>query len=162
MSIQLSETITALLNDPAGIKALATNDQHGTPHVVYKGSLSVNSEGKIQYLELNELSQTNKNLTYSIWFNRFISINVLAPDRTSYQIKGKPVKAVISGPVFEANYIAVRERLGEDADLSTVWIIDPEEVREETPSVRRKEERESHPLIGHLDRFVRQTGSDTV
>ncbi|HWQ78452.1 MAG TPA: hypothetical protein VN381_06535 [Anaerovoracaceae bacterium] len=153
MSIKLNENLTALLNDPNSLKVLASVDQNGVPHVVFKGSISVNQDGKLQYLELIETSQTNKNLAYSLWFKRWIVINVLGQDRTSWQIKGTPVRSIISGPVFEENYAAIQKRFGEGADLSTVWIIDPEEAREETFPVRLQEERKSYPLIGHLDRF---------
>jgi hypothetical protein len=52
--------------------------------------------------------------------------------------------------------IFVGIRLGADADLSTIWIIEPIEVREETYAVRQTLEKTRYPLIGHLDRFVKQ------
>jgi hypothetical protein len=155
MSLRINEKISGLFNDPAAAKALATTDKDGAVHVVYKGSLAVNQEGNIQFYELNETSQNNKNMVYSLWFKRQIAINILAPDRTSYQIKGIPIRAVISGKEFENAYIYIHDRLGADADLSTIWIIEPTEIREETYSVRQKIERTTHPLIGHLDRFVK-------
>jgi hypothetical protein len=72
----------------------------------------------------------------------------------SYQIKGIPVKALICGREFQDAYSAVQNTLGKDADLSTVWIIEPREIREETPGIRREEHREKYPLAGHLDRYV--------
>ncbi|WP_038323027.1 hypothetical protein ACRQU7_05295 [Caproiciproducens sp. R1] len=153
MSIQLNDQVIALINDPKTLKVLASADQNGVPHVVFKGSVSVNADGKLQYLEIIETSQTNRNLVHSIWFRRQVAVGILTQDSRSYQIKGTPVRAVICGELFEENYIAVRERFGKDADLSTVWIIDPEEIREETFSVQASREREAYPLIGHLDRF---------
>jgi hypothetical protein len=155
MGLRISENISALINDPAALKALATTDKNGEVHVVYKGSLTVTEDGNIQFYELNETSQNNKNMVYSLWFKRQVAINILGPDRTSYQIKGVPVRAVISGKEFENAYVSIRDRLGAGEDLSTIWIIEPVEVREETFSVRQNIERTTHPLIGHLDRFLR-------
>jgi hypothetical protein len=154
MGLQISEKIAALFNDPAAVKAVASIDQNGTVHVVFKGSLLVNSEGNIQFFELNETSRNNKNLAYSLWFKRLVAVTILGPDRTSYQIKGIPVRAVISGREFEKAYVSIRERLGQDADLSTIWIIEPKEISEESYGIQKQIERTKYPLIGHLDRFV--------
>jgi hypothetical protein len=154
MSIRLSEEVVSLLNDTRNKKVLASVDNEGTPHIVFKNSLRVDSEGNIRYFELLETSVTNRNLTNSLWFRRPVSINVLTEDNRSYQIKGIPVRAIICGREFQDAYIAVQAALGETADLSTVWVIEPGEIREETPQVRRKEHNEKYPLVGHLDRYV--------
>jgi len=150
----LDKKIVTVINNSDSVKALSTISRTGEPHVVYKGSLSADDDGYIRYFELNETSQTNKNLTYSLWFKKQVAINVLAKDRTSYQIKGIPIRAIICGREFEEAYIAVRKRLGKDADLSTIWIIKPTAAQEETFQVRQREQLEKYPLIGHLDRFV--------
>jgi hypothetical protein len=154
VEIRTLKEIQSIINNPDSIKAVASTDRNNLVHVVFKGSVSAGEDGKIRFFELNETSQTNKNMVYSLWFKRPVSINVLARDKTSYQIKGIPVRTIICGPEFEEAYIAVRERLGAGADLSAIWIIEPEEIREETPAVRQAEEREKYPLIGHLDRFL--------
>jgi hypothetical protein len=94
-------------------------------------------------------------MIYNLWFKRIISINILGPDRVSYQIQGIPIRAIISGPEFEKAYISLQERLGKDADLSTIWVVEPTAIREETYSVRKQAEQERYPLVGHLDHFVR-------
>jgi len=154
MGIELNQTIRDLFSDPNSLKVLASTDAEGIPHLAFKNSLQINDEGKIVFLEIIESSQTNKNLVSSIWFNRKIAINILAQDKRSYQIKGTPIKAIISGQVFEKYYLDVREKFG-DIDLSTVWIIEPEELREETFSVRREIEEKEHPLLRHLDRLTK-------
>jgi hypothetical protein len=88
-----------------------------------------------------------------------VSINILNTDitdseRKSYQIKGIPVKAIICGKEFKKNHTLVRNYLGADADLSTIWIVEPQEIREEAASIRRQAERRDYPLIGHLDRYT--------
>jgi hypothetical protein len=156
MSVRIHEKIAGLFRDPGTAKAVATTDKDGGIHLVYKGSLGVNPDGNILFYELHETSRTNKNMVYSLWFKRQIAVTLLAPDHTSYQIKGIPVRAIISGKEFENAYVSIREHLGAGADLSTIWIIEPTEVREETCSARQTLERTQYPLIGHLDRFVKQ------
>jgi hypothetical protein len=146
--------IKSVINDPLSVKVLASVDRNGMVHAVFKESITADEDGNIYFFELNETSQTNKNMTYSLWFKRSVSVNILTRDKKSYQIKGVPVRVVICGLEFEKAYVTVRERLGDGADLSAIWVIQPDEIREETPLVRRAEEREKYPLIGHLDRFL--------
>ena len=154
MSIQLGKEIVTLINDPKSLKVIASAGRDGVPSVTASDLISVGEDGKIQYLELVETSQMNKNLVYSIWFKRRVAISVFQQKGRSFQIRGLPVQAIISGDLFEKNYIEVRRRLGAKADLSTVWVIEPEEAREETLAVKITEEQTNYPLVGHLDRFI--------
>ncbi|MBI1920990.1 MAG: pyridoxamine 5'-phosphate oxidase family protein [Geobacter sp.] len=155
MSAQLTNEIIDLLKDKETTKVLATLDADGFPHAVVKQSLQPGEDGNILYLELLESSRTNKNLVRSIWFDRKVAIALKGKDGRSWQIKGKPVKTHITGPLFQKHYTAVRKRLG-DVDLAAVWVIEPEEVIEETFAARRAEEERKHPLFTHLDRLARQ------
>jgi hypothetical protein len=167
MNLLLDVDIINLINDVNTVKALSTSDKNGVTHLVFKDSISCNvdgsNDGNIRFLELNETSRTNKNMIYSLWFKRLVSINILSAGeagvkRRSYQIKGIPVKAIICGAEFEKNYSIVRDRLGPDADLSTIWVIEPREMREETAFVRIQAERRDYPLLGHLDRYTGNFG----
>jgi len=140
-----------LLSDPESKKALASVGRDGVVHVTYKGSLTV-ADGNLRFFELIETSQTNKNLTYSLWFGKEIAVNVIK-DKTSFLIRGVPVRAIVNGKEFEEAYIQIKNKFGADFDLSTVWIIKPTYVSEETFSIRQTEEREKYPLVGHLDRY---------
>lgn len=153
MAVVIGDGLRALLQDKNTIKAIATVDREGRPHVVYKDSLHINNEGNLVFYELIESSQTNKNLVASIWFKQKVAVNILGNDKTSYQIKGTPYKAIIAGREFQKHYELVQEQLG-IMDLSTVWVIEPEEVIEETFEKRRQEEEKARPLLGHLDRWV--------
>ncbi len=155
MEVSLSENIIRLLRDPETVKVLATTDPSGAPHVVFKGSVSVDEEGRLYVLELLESSQTNRNLVHSLWFNRKVAVSLRSKHGESYEIKGVPLQCIITGPVFEKYYRLVRERLG-DIDLAAVWFLTPEEVRNETFQVRYTEETEAHPLFLHLDRIAKE------
>lgn len=154
MTIKLEEEIIELLNSKDTVKVLATLNRDNIPHVAFKEFLDVNADGNILYLELIESSQTNSNMVNSIWFKRKVAINIKSQDGRSYQIKGTPIRALISGPIFENYYKLVSEKI-EDGDLSTVWIIRPEEVINETYEIRKKEEEEKHPLLKHVDRLAK-------
>jgi predicted pyridoxine 5'-phosphate oxidase superfamily flavin-nucleotide-binding protein len=153
MSALLSPDIIALLEDRQTLKVLATVDGDGVPHAVVKGSLRANPDGNLQLLELIETSRSNRNLVRAIWFDRPVAVLIKGQDGRSFQIKGVPIKAHVSGPVFQKHYSEIRSRLG-DVDLAAVWVIRPDSVVEETPSVRVKEEQAAHPNFTHLDRLV--------
>jgi hypothetical protein len=149
----LTERMQALLQDQLVPKVLATADQQGQPYVVRDDSLTANDKGQLVYLELIETSQTNINLVNSIWFKRKVAVQ-LSKDDEAYLITGYPVYSIISGPVFEHYYRLARER-NPDFDLSTVWIIEPDEISEDTYAARKSKERAGHPLVMHLDRLAK-------
>jgi hypothetical protein len=151
----LDACFLSLLRDPQSKKALSTVGADGVPHTVFKDSITVDTDGNIRFYEVIETSITNKNLVYSLWFNRLVSINVIGKDDTSFQVTGIPFRAIICGNEFEAAYMDLRKSLGENADLSTIWIIKPESTRENTFQVRLREFTGNYPLIGHLDRYLK-------
>lgn len=154
MAIELTKEIKELFEDPQSIKVLATTGRDGNLNVVFKQSLRINEQGYIEYKELIETSQTNKNMVYSIWFHKLVSVNIRNGNK-SYQIKGYPYRSLIAGREFEAAYREVQEKHGK-IDLSAVWRIEPVEIREETFDKRRVEEEEEHPILKHLDRLIVQ------
>lgn len=154
MALKLTQELKDIINDPNSKKVLATIDRDGNPHVVFKGSLHVNEAGYLEYFEFIESSQTNKNMVHSIWFHKTVAINILNGSK-SYQIKGIPYRAIIAGREFEEAYHKVQEKYGDEkVDLSTVWLIEPAEVFEESFEKRRKEEEEAHPILRHLDLLI--------
>ena len=153
MAIQLKHQLQEIINSKSTIAALATVDKAGIPHVTYKGSFHINEKGQIVFWEVIETSVTNKNLTYSIWFDRTVAINFLSEKKESYLITAKVKKAIISGSEFKKAYQIVREHFG-DIDLSTIWVLEPIDVRDETIQKRRVQEEEKHPLLCHVDRFI--------
>lgn len=154
MAVQLDVDVVNLFQDAATVKVLATVDQRGIPHVVVKQTLQVDGAGNLVYLELLESSQTNKNLLRSLWFNRPVAVTIKGGDNQSYQITGQPVKALVAGPVFQEHYVNIRKKLG-DVDLATVWLIQPEAVRNQTFSVRQAQEQQAHPNFIHLDQLAK-------
>lgn len=152
MAIQFSKDLVQLFDAPGTVKLLTTVDEFGTPHTVAKDTLSIDASNII-YLESLESSRTNRNLVRSIWFDRKVSITLVGTDQRSYQIKGIPVRARVSGSEFQRQYLALRNRYG-DVELGAIWEIAPDEIINESFAVRCKEEEIDHPYIIHLDRIT--------
>jgi hypothetical protein len=155
MAIELSQEIKDAIADKDSIKVIATISRQGVPHVVAKGSLTVTEDGQLTYWELLEGSQTNKNVTYALWFDKTVAINVITKDKKSYQIKGIPRKSLVAGHGYEKAYAAAQDRNPEN-DLAAVYYIEPTEVIEESYPVRLQEERKKHPLYIHLDKLAKE------
>ena len=153
MAAKLNKDIVDLLSNDDSTKVLATINELGNPHAAAKPFIRVDDDGNLLYLELIESSRTQKNLVASIWFDKKVSISVSDRNGQSWQIKGRPVKTLITGPVFLHHYREVRQRLG-NVDLAAVWVIEPEEVVNENILVRHAEEEKAHPLFRHLDRLA--------
>jgi hypothetical protein len=149
---KLPKKIVDLINDPGAIKVIATSDEEGNPHTAFKESLTVLDDGNLAFGEEFEGSQTNVNLVRSIWFKKDVELTVRDKNGTTFQIKGKPYRFVHAGPLFKKFYLAEREKRGPDSELAGIWIITPEEVKDETYEVRKKEEDEKHPFFRHFDR----------
>ncbi len=158
MTATLTPEIIGLLNDPATTKVLTTVDANGAPHAVVKHSLHAGEDGTIHYLELLESSATNRNLVRGIWFDGKVSIALVAKDGRSVQIKGRPVKNHIAGPLFQRHYQRVRAELG-DVGLAGIWVLEPDQVIDQSFAARQAEEEARHPTFIHLDRIARSEGS---
>ena len=144
----LSQEIIDRVKDRSVSKVIATLDEDGAPYAVVSRFLQVGENGTLVHLELLEKSETNRNLLRSLWYEKKIAISV-----GDLVIKGRPVKAHISGPVFRHYYEQVRSVIA-DADLSTVWLIEPEEIIDETYAIRKRQEEEQFPFSVHLDRLT--------
>jgi hypothetical protein len=149
---KLPKEVLDLIRDSESVKVLATTDEEGNPHIAFKESLTVLDNGKLAFGEEFEGSQTNVNMVRSIWFNGNVELTVRDGHGTTFQIQGKPYRYVHAGPLFKKFYLAERERRGPDSELAGVWIITPEDVKNETYEVRKKEEDEKHPFFRHFDR----------
>ena len=154
MAITLTKEVTDLLADVRTNKVLATVDHLGFPHAEGGVSLLAGEQGTLLYLESFESSSTNKNLVRSIWFDNRVAITLIGSAGESFQIKGKPVKVHITGPLFLKYYHQLRQHQG-DVNLAAVWEIEPDEIINDGQAARRKHEEQVHPFFTHLDRLVR-------
>ncbi|MDR0747283.1 MAG: hypothetical protein LBE89_05245 [Helicobacteraceae bacterium] len=141
-------------NDEGAIKVLTTLDENGAPHPVCKGSLRWSGE-TIESWEILESSQTNRNLTRSIWFDKPIAILLIAPDRKAYKFSVKASRNIIAGKAFTRAYEAAQERFN-GRGIAGVWQYEIISVKEETASVRIGEEEAARPYFIHLDQLAKK------
>jgi hypothetical protein len=146
----MGNEILEILNDGESVKILCCIDDEGAPHPVVKDSLQSDGEN-ILYFEFLESSKTNRYMTRALWFDKKVSVLLLTPDKKSFLITAKPLRAVVSGKYFEDFYRQADEKYG--LDLSTVWILKPESITEQTLQKRVKEEAAARPYFVHLDRL---------
>ncbi len=155
--VSLPKELKELLGDKDAVKVLGTVDDKGIPHVVFKESITLLEDGNLAYVEDLDSSQSSKNMVRGIWFDKVVSVTV-GKGEQGYQIKGKPARCLITGPVFKEFLLRERERMGPDADIQSVWIIEPLKVKNQGREVRRKEEEEKDPFYNvHLDRLRAET-----
>jgi uncharacterized pyridoxamine 5'-phosphate oxidase family protein len=152
VAVILSNEIAAALKDRESTKAIATVDNQGVPHVVFKENIFVESD-KLFLLELIDTSRTNSNLVNSIWFNKVVAITVKNKNNQSWQIKGIPRKAHICGQLYVKYYESLSEK-NPEIDLGAVWEIEPVEVSIQGLNTRLAEEKDKHPYLYHLDKTV--------
>jgi hypothetical protein len=150
--MKIDKKLADVINRSSTVKAIGTISKDGIPHVVYKGSIHVNEDGKILLYELLESSRNGQNLVYSIWFDKKVVISVLDEEKNSYEILGHPERCITCGKEFEEVYKKLRQDRG-DVDLSAIWFIQPEEIKNESYPVRKQEEETDYPIICHLDRL---------
>lgn len=153
MSEELRLHIGRLLDDPATTATIATLDESGAPHSVPSPFLRLEDKDWLVHLELLETSTSHRNLVRSIWFDKPVSLTLTGSDGRVFVITGRPYKALVSGPLFSSYYREVRARLG-DADLAAVWLIEPQQIRDETYQFRKEREEALHPFHRHLDRLA--------
>lgn len=149
----ISEDIKIILNDYGTKKVIATVNEEGIVHVTFKNMIFIDPNDTIILLEILEKSITNQNLVYSIWFNKTVAINFLSRDGKSFHVQALPKRAIVSGKEFEEYYKMVQKQMG-DVDLSTVWLFEILEVKENTLTKQIEEHKIKYPIINHLDRLM--------
>lgn len=152
MSVQLDEKIIRFIEDEQTVAVVSTTGKSGEVNASVKDTLRLNGNGQIEFLEYLESSQTSRNMIYCLWFTKKISILLLNQNR-SYELKGIPVASIIEGTHFEEAYRQVREKYQGEYDLSAIWVVDIVEVKDKNLDTRFPRERDSYPIITHLDRL---------
>jgi predicted pyridoxine 5'-phosphate oxidase superfamily flavin-nucleotide-binding protein len=151
--IDLPFELKELLQNADSLKVLGTVDNDGSPHVVLRDSIRLLDDGNIAFAEELDSSIASKNMVRAIWFEKIVTITVVKGEK-HYQIKGRPFKCLITGPLFKEFLISEREKTEGDADIQSVWLIKPIAVRNESRKVRKEEEMKKDPFYNvHLDKL---------
>lgn len=157
--MEMFKKVKKLLKNKNTIKVLTTVNANMVPHSVIKNSIQCDSEGNLLYLELFEGSKTNVNMTYSLWFEKTVSILIFDGDETVLQIKGIPVKVLVAGKTFEHYYKKVQTEW-KGQDLAAVYFIKINNIIDESYWTKKKENEELHPLYLHLDQLAIKGSED--
>lgn len=145
------EEIKSIVNDPNSIKVVGTVDIKGNPHTAVKQSLHINEDGNIEYIELLESSESYKNITGSIWFDKKVSVLVYGDNRVSYEITGRVDRILVAGEDYQAAYTKLLDEKG--YDIAAVIIIIPEKVDNKSPKDKFEEQEKERLFYKHLDRL---------
>ncbi len=144
--------LVKILQDPESIKAVGTLNADGSPYVVINYTLTTLDSKTLIFSEELEKSSSNKNMVQSIWFDKPVSVNV-TQGGTSFNIQARPYLCLIAGKLFQEMLLRTRSVGGQDADISTVWILQPEKISNTSAGILRHELESAHPYFGqHLDR----------
>jgi hypothetical protein len=154
MDLQLIHKARTLLVDSETVAVIATAGTDGTPQLTVSKHLELLDDGRLLHLELFESSETSRNLLRALWFNKQVAVILHGTSGQSLVLQGKPVKAHISGPVFRRYYETIRHRLG-DVGLAAVWLIEPDDIRDDSYETRRRIEKERFPFHLHLDQLAK-------
>jgi hypothetical protein len=152
MAVTLDPETRDLLADPATTGIIATVDEEGIPQVTVSRFLRADGDHLI-HLELLESSPTTRDLLRSLWFDRKVAVLLKGEGGESRVIRGRAIRTHISGPVFRSCYETVRGLLG-DAGLAGVWVIEADEIIDDTYETRRVLEKERFPFHLHLDQLA--------
>jgi hypothetical protein len=156
----LPDEVVDLLSDPGSLKVLATTGVDGAPHVTVRDSLRVLDDGHLGFAEELDSSQTSKDLVRALWTDQPVVLGVIRGEKV-WEIRGRPWRCLITGPLLKHFLLEARERQGPDADIAAVWVIRPDVAREESAATLRAVDRARRPYAGsHLDRASLLRGKD--
>ena len=147
------EKIEKLLEEKETISVISAVGKNENPISQVGRKLTMWGKGRIAYYEFLESLQMQKNLVYSIWFEKEVSLSLLGKNGEIYRVSAKPYQALIAGHRFEEAYINAQEEFGEETDLSTVWLLDVTAVEDDTYEAAREKE---HPYLMHMDHIYRK------
>lgn len=149
------EGFEKVFNNPSTLKVIATENRDGFINMDFRHHLYANPIGCIFLFEEAEYSSLNCNLVYSLWFNKNAVISIISNTQQSYEIQVKITRSIVSGREFSEACEWLSEEY-ERFDLSTIWVLEPLEIRNTSNLTQINNERKIRPMITHLDRLARK------
>jgi|GEM_PF-1837343 hypothetical protein len=134
--------IEPLIQDKSSLKIIAAASAEGVVHAAPKGTLHVDEDGNLQYVELFEASKSYRNITASLWFNKKVAVLIIGEDQRAFEITGDVKSILISGRKFEKLYRKLQEEKG--FDIAAVVTIVPESVENLQPDNKFREQEQNH------------------
>lgn len=155
MTEKITEEIKNIINDKRTLAVLSAVGKDGNPYAQAAHKIAVKDDGRIAVHQLLEKSQLQKNLVYSIWFSKKVSLLLTSKDGKQFHLYLKPYQAVVAGREFTKEYKKVLAEYGPDSDLSTIWLFDVESFASANYSDEKAREKEEHPYLYHMDKIVK-------
>ena len=84
------EKIEKLLEEKETISVISAVGKNGNPISQVGRKLTMWGKGRIAYYEFLESSQMQKNLVYSIWFEKEVSLSLLGKNGEIYRVSANP------------------------------------------------------------------------
>lgn len=156
MAIALSDELKAIIGDFSTVAVISAVGKNGNPYSQVPHKISVREDGRIAVHQLLEKSQLQKNLVYSLWFSKKVSLVIGAKDGRKFHLYLTPYQALVAGREFTKEYESVLAEFGEDADLSTVWLFDVDSYASATYKDEHAQEKAEHPYLYHMDHIVKE------
>lgn len=156
MAEKLNDDVKKILTDPATVAVISAVGKDGNPYSQVPHKIGLWEDGRISVHQLLEKSPLQKNLVYSLWFDKRVSLLLAAKDGSSYHLYLKPYQALVAGRDFTREYQQVLAEFGEDADLSTVWLFDVESAVSASYADEQAAEKKDHPYLYHMDHIAKE------
>lgn len=146
---RISEELRKLIESKESLKIVSTQNREGIINSAPKGSLEISGEGELTYVEVLESSSSYRNVIYSIWFDKEVSVLVIGENKETYLIHGLVKKVLTSGREYESYYRRWKEARG--FDIAAVVRLTVKEVKDLNLSKGIARQKEEHPFFQHYD-----------
>ena len=146
---EINEELRRLIEDRESIKVVSSINREGIINSAPKGSLEISGKDELTYVEILESSKSYRNIVYSIWFDKKISILIVGKDRESYQIQGSVKKILTCGTEYEEYYRKYQGARG--FDIAAVVKIKIEDINDLNLVKGIEKQKKEHPFFSHYD-----------
>ena len=151
MSAKITDKQKTVIEDKGSYKSVASVSKNGNIELTGYRYTGVDDNGNLLIYQLLQTSQSNRNLTYALWFNKEVTIHFSGSGSEEFTVRGIPVRNIVAGPFFEKKYIELNDEDFEN-DLVSIYVIEPSEISENNYEVLRQKERSEWGILGHMDR----------
>lgn len=146
---KIKEELKRIMEDQGSLKIVSSQNRDGVIHSVPKGSLEISGEDELTYVEVLESSASYRNIVYSIWFDKKVSVLVVGEQKEAYLIHGHVRKILTSGREYEGYYRNLQETRG--FDIAAVVRIAVEDVKDLNLAKAIEKQKAEHPFFQHYD-----------
>lgn len=145
----INEELKKLIEDKNTIKVVSSQNREGIINSAPKGSLEISGDNELTYVEVLESSKSYRNIVYSIWYDKKVSVLVVGADRETYLIHGHVKKILTCGSEYEEYYKRYQEARG--FDIAAAVKLEIETVDNLNLAEKIKKQKEEHPFFTHYD-----------